>query len=79
MAHTRGLAPLVVAVLLATAACGRFQQQADAKVGDQNFKSADGYELDLVRGWVGTPDLSYPPDFWHGLGIRRTNVRRAPA
>ncbi|PYP18595.1 MAG: hypothetical protein DMD54_04840 [Gemmatimonadetes bacterium] len=115
----RGLFALVLATgLLASSACGRFQKQADAKFGDQNFKSAialielhkvrfgsypdhlsdlrftgdwdqiwmsavkytklsDGYELDLVRGWVGTPDLSYPPEFWRGLGIRRTNVRRA--
>jgi len=39
-------------------------------------KLKDGYELDLVRGWVGTPDLGYPPEFWRGLGVRRTNVRR---
>jgi hypothetical protein len=50
---------------------------------DQNWLSAveyekleDGYELNLTRGWVGTPDLKYPSDFWRGLGIRRTNVRR---
>jgi len=36
----------------------------------------DGYDLDLVRGWVGTPELAYPPEFWQGLGIRRSNVRR---
>jgi len=39
-------------------------------------KLEDGYELDLVRGWVGTPELEYPADFWQGLGIRKTNVRR---
>lgn len=33
-----------------------------------------GYELDIVRGWVGKPTLSYPPGFWHGLGIVATNV-----
>lgn len=38
----------------------------------------DGYALDVVRGWVGKPDVSYPPEFWKGLGIRRTNVRGAP-
>ena|SRR5512138_1823368 len=95
--------------------CGQFQKQADAKFGDQNFKSAialielhrvrfgsypdrlsdikftgdwdgiwmsaveykklpDGYELNLIRGWVGTPDLSYPPEFWRGLGLRKSNV-----
>ena len=50
---------------------------------DQNWiasvkytKLAEGYELNLVRGWVGTPDLEYPADFWRGLGVRKTNVRR---
>lgn len=38
----------------------------------------DGYALDLVRGWVGTPQLSYPPDFWQGLGIKDSNVKKAP-
>ena len=42
-------------------------------------KLPDGYELDLVRGWVGTPDLAYPPEFWQGLGVRKTNVRRGGA
>jgi len=42
-------------------------------------KLSDGYELDLVRGWVGTPELSYPQDFWRGLGIRKTNVGRTGA
>jgi hypothetical protein len=42
----------------------------------QYTKLEDGYELDLVRGWVGTPELEYPPEFWQGLGIRKTNVRR---
>ena len=34
----------------------------------------DGYALDITRGWVGKPTLRYPPEFWHGLGLRRTNV-----
>jgi hypothetical protein len=42
-------------------------------------KLSDGYELDLVRGWVGTPELSYPPEFWRGLGVRKTNVGRSGA
>lgn len=33
-----------------------------------------GYELDIEHGWVGRPKLSYPPGFWHGLGIVATNV-----
>ena len=41
-------------------------------------KLPDGYELDLVRGWVGAPnDLAYPPEFWRGLGLRKTNVHRS--
>ena len=107
------------ALALVLAGCGRLAGEADAKFGDQHFKTAvalielyrirhgdyppsldqldfvgdwdrialssvkyerlpDGYALDLVRGWVGKPEVSYPPDFWRGLGARRTNVRRVP-
>ena len=38
----------------------------------------DGYELNITRGWVGKPTLSYPPEFWTGLGVRRTNVGGLP-
>ena len=38
----------------------------------------DGYALDLTRGWVGKPALAYPDAFWHGLGVRRTNVAHSP-
>lgn len=38
----------------------------------------DGYELDITRGWTGKPTLAYPPAFWHGLGLRRTNVGHLP-
>jgi hypothetical protein len=43
------------------------------------IKLADGYELDLVRGWVGRPgtELSYPSEFWQGLGLRKSNVKRS--
>lgn len=105
----------LLALAIAVASCGKFQEQADAQFGDQNFKSAiamielyhvrhgqyperladidflgdwdriwlsaveynrlpDGYELNVTRGWVGKPGLSYPPEFWRGLGIRRSNV-----
>ena len=50
---------------------------------DQNWLSGveyrkleEGYELNVTRGWVGAPNLTYPQEFWSGLGIRRTNVRR---
>lgn len=39
----------------------------------------NGYELDIERGWIGKPELSYPPGFWHGLGIVSTNVGGFPA
>jgi hypothetical protein len=34
----------------------------------------NGYELDIVNGWVGQPKLSYPPEFWKNLGLVKTNV-----
>ena len=40
---------------------------------------AGGYELNIKRGWVGEPTLSYPPDFWQGLGIVSTNVGGLPS
>ena len=42
-------------------------------------RSGHGYELDIERGWIGKPKLSYPPGFWHGLGIVATNVGGFPA
>jgi hypothetical protein len=98
----------------ALAGC-EFQEEANAKFGDQHFKTAvalielynvrygsypaslkelkftgdwdgialnsvvyhrlgNGYQLNVVNGWVGAPKLSYPPEFWQGLGIRESNV-----
>ena len=47
-------------------------------VGSVSYKRLDtGYELDLVRGWIGKPDsLSYPDDFWQGLGLVKSNIKR---
>jgi len=40
-------------------------------------KLEEGYELDLVNGWVGAPEeLEYPEDFWKGLGIRKSNLMK---
>ena len=114
------LASVLVAVAILSG-CGRVRDEANAKFGDQHFKTAvalvelhrlrvgsypasltelrytgdwdaialsaveyerlpDGYRLDVVRGWVGAPELSYPPDFWQGLGLKQSNVKRsAPA
>jgi hypothetical protein len=40
-------------------------------------KLPDGYALDVVMPEGEKPAVSYPPDFWRGLGIRRTNVDRS--
>ena len=110
---------LGVLCALALAMGCAFKQEADAKFGDQHFKTAialielhklrhgsypeqlqdltftgdwdaialnsvsyhrvgDGYELDIARGWVGQPTLSYPPEFWKGLGLVASNVGGAP-
>jgi len=38
-------------------------------------KLEDGYELNLTRGFVGTPDPKYPPGLCRGLGSeKRTYV-----
>jgi len=109
---------LVLGASFLGAGCS-MKQQADAKFGDQNFKTAialielykvryghypdslrdiryagdwdalalnsveyrrvdGGYELDIVRGWVGQPALSYPADFWQGLGLMSSNVAGVP-
>jgi len=111
---------VLVALLLATSlvGCG-IQEVADAKFGDQHFKTAislielhklrtgsypetlkdlqftgdwdaialgsvkyqrvsGGYELELTRGWMGKPELSYPASFWKGLGLVKSNVKITP-
>jgi len=36
-----------------------------------------GYELDLTNGWMGKPDsLNYPDEFWKGLGLVRSNMKK---
>jgi ATP-dependent Clp protease ATP-binding subunit ClpA len=50
-----------------------------ALAGVRYEKLSDGYALDVVIGVGETPDLSYPSDFWRGLGLRRTNVGRSGA
>ena len=47
-----------------------------AALASVNYKKvANGYELDVVRGWVGKPQLSYPDEFWKGLGVVRSNMK----
>lgn len=35
----------------------------------------NGYDLDIVRGWVGRPELKYPDEFWRGLGLVKSNMK----
>ncbi|MEO1764519.1 MAG: hypothetical protein AAFR83_21740, partial [Cyanobacteria bacterium J06629_18] len=35
----------------------------------------NGYELDVVQGWVGKPELKYPDEFWKGLGLVKSNMK----
>ena len=36
-----------------------------------------GYVLDLTNGWVGKPKtLEYPDEFWNGLGLIKSNMRK---
>jgi hypothetical protein len=103
-------------VLVLMSGCA-FKDQADAKFGDQHYKTAialielhrirhgvypssigdltyigewdrialnsveykkldSGYELNISRGWIGKPTLSFPAPFWNNLGIQKTNVKR---
>jgi len=40
------------------------------------YKRLDnGYELNVTRGWVGKPALQYPPEFWQGLGLVKSNMK----
>lgn len=40
-------------------------------------KHPDGYELDLLNGWMGKPEeLEYPPEFWSGLGLKQSNLMK---
>ena len=45
-------------------------------LGSVKYKRVEtGYELDVVRGWVGTPELIYPNEFWKGLGLVKSNMK----
>lgn len=36
-----------------------------------------GYQLDLTNGWIGKPNtLEYPDEFWQGLGLVRSNMKK---
>ena len=45
-------------------------------LGGMRYKRVEnGYELDVVRGWIGTPELAYPNEFWIGLGLVKSNMK----
>ena len=46
--------------------------------GSVKYKKLDeGYELNLINGWMGKPEnLNYPDDFWKGLGIFKSNLKK---
>lgn len=49
------------------------------KLGFENLKYerlGDGYGLDVVGPGDSPPELTYPADFWKGLGLVRSNVKR---
>ncbi len=39
-------------------------------------KLGDGYRLDMPEGLPGSATLTYPADFWQGIGLRESNVKR---
>jgi hypothetical protein len=110
------LSRLLICLLFSSLLSCKFQEEADAKFGDQHFKTVialielhkvrngayperlkdlqftgdwdaialnsveykkieGGYELNVVRGWVGRPTLVYPPEFWRGLGVLKSNFK----
>ncbi len=38
-------------------------------------KLESGYELNVTRGWIAQPTLSYPKEFWQGLGLTKSNMK----
>lgn len=46
--------------------------------GYVKYKKLDeGYQLDLLNSYMGRPvDLKYPEDFWKGLGIKKSNLKK---
>ena len=46
--------------------------------GSVKYEKLDtGYELDLTNGWVGKPNtLEFPDEFWKGLGLVRSNMKK---
>lgn len=47
-------------------------------LGSVKYQKLDtGYELDLTHGWIGKPNsLEYPEEFWKGLGLVRSNMKK---
>lgn len=43
--------------------------------GVEYKRVGNGYELNVVRGWVGKPELKYPDEFWKGVGLIKSNMK----
>lgn len=43
--------------------------------GVEYKKLSNGYELNITRGWIGKPELSYPNEFWNGIGLVKSNIK----
>jgi len=41
----------------------------------QYHRLPEGYELNIINGWVGRPTLKYPAQFWSGLGLKKSNAK----
>jgi hypothetical protein len=111
----RFLRVLTLLVLITVTGCD-FKKEADAKFGDQHFKTVialvelhkvrsgtypntlkdmpftgdwdaiamssveykkleTGYALNVALGWIGKPQLTYPKEFWQGLGLVKSNLK----
>jgi hypothetical protein len=42
-------------------------------------RRASGYALHVTNGWLSEPNLSYPAEFWQGIGVVESNVQGVPA
>lgn len=37
------------------------------------------YYVEVTHGWVGKPELKFPPEFWTGTGFRASGLKNCPA
>ena len=52
-------------------------EYATAKNYNHLKKSSNSLDLSQYKGWIGKPkNLSYPDEFWKGLGLVKSNVKK---